>query len=1040
MRFVKPGWQQRPERPPGGRVRVRGALVPGMLFLATLCGGATRSSAADAPAVPENVPEPQALIAALTNRSLDAARAVPVERLKLKVDLAEVHLEHGWIFPATQVAGRDVELVFVGEGRFRLEPPDDTEAGQLELFTGETRLDRPFDAAVFVVASDAASSALFRRTAASAPPSPDIERAKGLWERWRVSGERRALGVDATLLADALGEALYSGAFVAWLHQKEEPPIIFQLDPAAEEPVNLGKFEPLDADDREQRRIARELRSQQKRGRGLGLAIADLGDWEQWLLAPMHDATGKPQPRRTLFEPVRYVLDATISGSGDLTLAGRARIVVRAQAARHRVVVATLHPDLVVGMVRDSRGAALAFHRSGAELAIVLAAPPAAGDETVVEIEYEGRFLDKAGRSLYALRDSLAWYPHLGAVDRAPYDVTLSWPKRLEVVAAGERVDGGERLDGTKWERRKLETPALGYSFEVGKFDVARANVERPALPPIAVEVYFDAESDDLPKAVRQEIVSAITDSLSYFGEVFSPYTGASLRVVTVPRMMSQGLPGFVTLSSLSMSELSGGWRLLLGIEDRRTTAAHEIAHQWWGNRVGWASYRDQWISESMATYSAMLWARNRLPAAERPLVGPTSGWQDDLLATTEDGRVVESLGPVTLGFRLLSGKEPAAYDAIVYKKGAVVLSMLSRFWTEKDFLAILRGVVEAASGKVISTADLIQSIERLSSTQLDGFARRFIYGTGLPEIQFDYTLGEKQGEKWPVAIRARQQAPYRFRYSVVKKADGKLGVARERRTEMELDGTTFAVPFQVPIDAPWPADAPPPPKARKRGDPPLHPRLDGRLTLQGERTEVVLHLDQRPLGLVLDPRQEVFARFFDLGRSPKRAALRDAFDAAAAGDNATARSRFAEVFTAKVRLAVDFAPADEPGDLEREGRGLDARAHLGLARLAVEAGDLTSAKRELAVSAKGLDHGQRSAIEGQASLLEARIDLASGNAAGAYRRLKRLVVSREAMDGTEGWLLLAIAAHETGQKETLDQALEVARRRSVDLGPLANL
>ena len=1005
------------------------ALLGTGLVLATLgAGGAAASEL-----------EPPAIIAALARSSLNVSGAVPVERLNLAVDLAEVSLDRGWLFPATPLAGRVVELVFIGEGHLRLEPPDATEAGQLELFTGESRLDRPFDAAVFVVAKNEAAAALLRRQAEGPPGAAETAKARALWERWRASGERRVLGVDATLLADALGEELYAGAFVAWLHQKEDPPFVFQLDPAAEEAVSLGRFEPLEADEREQRRIVRELRTQQKRGRGLGLELADLGEWEQWMSAPLRDASGKPLARRTLFEPVRYVLEATLSGGGDLTLAGRTRVVVRSQAERHRVVVATLHPDLVVRAVRDARGSSLAFLRAGAELAIVLGVAPAAGDLTAIEIEYDGRFLDRAGRSLYALRDTLSWYPHVGAVDRATYEVTLDWPKRLEVVAAGERVDGGERPDGTRWECRRLDTPALGFSFEAGRFEVVRAQVERPDLPPVAIEVYFDAESEDLPKKVRAEIVAAVTDSLAYYGEIFSPYAAPLLRIVTVPRGMSQGLPGFVTLSSLAMSDLHVAWRLRLGIEDRRTTVAHEIAHQWWGNRVGWASYRDQWISESMATYAAMLWARNRLPVADRPLIGPTSGWQGELLATTEDGHTIESLGPVTLGTRLLSGKEPAAYDAIVYKKGAVVLSTLSRYWTEKDFLALLRSVVEVASGKVLSTADLVQVIERLSGTDLEGFARRFIYGTGLPEIHFDYTLGPRQGEKWPVALRARQQAPYRFRYRIVAGRDGRLEVARERQLQMEVDDTTFAVPFQVPIDAPWPADVPLP-QARKRGAPPQRPRLDGRLTLQGARSELALELDQRPLGILLDPRHEVFALFFDLGRSPKRAALRDAVAAAAAGERAAARSLYAEVFPAKVRLPVDFAPEEERADLEREGRGLDALAHLGLARLAVEEGDLVTARGEIVAARQGLERGQRTAIEGEASLIEARVELASMDAPAAFRRLKRLVVGRETVDATEGWLLLAIAAQETGQRETLDQALEVARRRGVDLGPLADL
>jgi aminopeptidase N len=33
----------------------------------------------------------------------------------------------------------------------------------------------------------------------------------------------------------------------------------------------------------------------------------------------------------------------------------------------------------------------------------------------------------------------------------------------------------------------------------------------------------------------------------------------------------------------------------------------HEVAHQWWGHIVGWASYHDQWISEGFSDFSASL-------------------------------------------------------------------------------------------------------------------------------------------------------------------------------------------------------------------------------------------------------------------------------------------------------------------------------------------------------------------------------------------------------------------------------------------------
>ena len=139
------------------------------------------------------------------------------------------------------------------------------------------------------------------------------------------------------------------------------------------------------------------------------------------------------------------------------------------------------------------------------------------------------------------------------------------------------------------------------------------------------------------------------------------PIGGARLAFTTdsyvvTPRFFSQALLGFVTLSALMMAD-DARWALWLGLEDPRTVVAHEIAHQWWGHQVGWQGYRDQWLSEAMANYAAVLYGRNELGGDLRFAQGPTSGWQESLLAETEDGRPIESLGPLVLGARLISSR-----------------------------------------------------------------------------------------------------------------------------------------------------------------------------------------------------------------------------------------------------------------------------------------------------------------------------------------------------------------------------------------------
>lgn len=108
---------------------------------------------------------------------IDPEHAVRVEGFRLRAGIATVTLVDGVLVPSTEVSGRAVEFVFLGEGRIELEPPDEVEAGQLELFTGAEVLAERFNRAVFVMALDAASDTLASKP--SAPETPVADEAAG---------------------------------------------------------------------------------------------------------------------------------------------------------------------------------------------------------------------------------------------------------------------------------------------------------------------------------------------------------------------------------------------------------------------------------------------------------------------------------------------------------------------------------------------------------------------------------------------------------------------------------------------------------------------------------------------------------------------------------------------------------------------------------------------------------------------------------------------------------------------------------------------
>jgi len=255
--------------------------------------------------------DPAVLTTEIAAAHLEPARAVSLKKLKVNAGLGTLRLDDGVLIPASGVGGKTIEMVFLGSGRIELDPPDAVEAGQLELFTGGARLDQEFQEAVLVVGLDAAVTAMLKRPAAQ-PDAATLKRAEDLYAAWKKKRERKLLDVDRGILLDALGDPGASGYFAAWFRAKDPGDFLYVVEPGDREQVSLGRFVPLDATEKEKRKILRQINREQRKGRLLGLDVDDLGQWDTWLSASLRTAEGKPAPGAPTFEPHKYVLDMTV--------------------------------------------------------------------------------------------------------------------------------------------------------------------------------------------------------------------------------------------------------------------------------------------------------------------------------------------------------------------------------------------------------------------------------------------------------------------------------------------------------------------------------------------------------------------------------------------------------------------------------------------------------------------------------------------------------------------------------------------------------
>jgi hypothetical protein len=163
---------------------------------------------------------------------------------------------------------------------------------------------------------------------------------------------------------------------------------------------------------------------------------------------------------------------------------------------------------------------------------------------------------------------------------------------------------------------------------------------------------------------------------------------------------------------------------------------AHEIAHQWWGQAIGWKNYHEQWLSEGLAQYFAVMYAKERRgEQVHREVLRHMRRW-----AMSQSDQ-----GAVYLGYRLGHIKgDSRVFRAVVYNKGAAVLHMLRRLIGDEAFFGGLRRYYAENKFRKAGTEDLQRAMEAEAGRSLTRFFEQWIYASRLPRIRYS-TVTEGQ-------------------------------------------------------------------------------------------------------------------------------------------------------------------------------------------------------------------------------------------------------------------------------------------------------
>jgi len=703
---------------------------------------------------PPAAPNSDATYQQLRNLTL-GGEAVSVNNLDLKRDAGTFHLRSGTVCFVTPVKGKVTGAVFTGDGNFALNPPSESERQSLKLLTKENEFSENFSQAVLRFTDSTYDDLKKGGSAASGGCDANLLRDSQNTTRHKLKSN-----LEARILEDVLSPEP-GGLFYAFIRGKRyNDKEIYEIEPnRASDQVSFRTY--------------------------------DENKWGHWALFNLSGEHPFGSIGR-LMRIEHQQLDVTFEKSG--ALSGKATTDMVARRNGVRVVPLDLFRPLRVQSV-TANGQPLSFiqedKNDDGNFAFILPKPLNANEKLTITTTYAGKdAVSNEGGGNYFPVARENWYPNdPGASfgEYALYDMTLRIPKGMKMAATGvlvsESNEGGQNV--TVWKSENPQTVA-GFSF--GRFKEEQAKLTKPeyfiqsyaneASPDWVERLKRPASPDQEPSASghveinpeQESLGSMSTTSLNKKAlaegelavQLYTDYFGPSLfKHMQLTQQTAcnfgQSWPELVWIPICYYFDTTVRHSLGLDWGDRgywKVVTPHEVAHQWWGHTVGFASGRDQWMSEGFADMSASLY----ISMIEKNPKKFIEFWNDErqlLLERNAQGFRALDVGPLTMGYRASNSR--TGFDItrrLIYPKGAYVLHMIRMMmWSNKtgdqNFKAAMQDFVKTYSGKAASTEDfkammeqhMTQEMDLDGNHRLDWFFNEYVYGTALPTYKLDYTF-----------------------------------------------------------------------------------------------------------------------------------------------------------------------------------------------------------------------------------------------------------------------------------------------------------
>lgn len=326
--------------------------------------------------------------------------------------------------------------------------------------------------------------------------------------------------------------------------------------------------------------------------------------------------------------------------------------------------------------------------------------------------------------------------------DKAKYTGTFIVPDSLMAISNGRLVSKTDTLDTySKYTWTLGDDVAATYLLTFAVGDFFELNIPNEKTP-LTLYMYNKQSSVDAGnKAFR--LLPEMVNAFEEFFDYDYPFETMGYYAASKGAMEHQTL---VTMSETQIQSIARNDDSLY------STAAHELAHQWFGNLVTPYDFRDAWLNEGLASYAEYVWIDKKFSTGKYDHKKHDEEIMKLRSNYINNTAISEQHIPLYNFHRYTKNN----YPATIYHKGALVMALIRREVGDEKFKLKMNEYLKTFENGNVTTEDLKNTFGDLLP---DKFWEDWVYGRGYPLIDISsyqddhlvYVIAEQRDNEYGV-------------------------------------------------------------------------------------------------------------------------------------------------------------------------------------------------------------------------------------------------------------------------------------------------